>query len=121
MLSKKEQLNSNFGGSFYNDKLSIYVIDNDNDPIPHFHIVDTQTKGKIFETKILLRKSKYYSLNESKLTKREIKSLINHLSKINERSYPLNLSNWILINWYWNRFNKSKSYYKKIIDYNKLV
>lgn len=119
-LTKKEILNSNFGGSFYNDKLSIYIIDYDKDIIPHFHIVDSKTQGNSFETRILLKKIGYYSINESKLTNRQINSLIKHLSKINKRSYPLNLTNWSLIVWYWNRFNKTKVNITKMLNFNKL-
>lgn len=119
-MNNQEKLNLNFGGSFYNGKLSIYIIDYDKDTIPHFHIVDSKTQGDLFESRILLKKPSYYSYNDSRLTDRQINSLIKHLSKINKRSYPLNLTNWSLIIWYWNRFNKAKVNITKTLNFNKL-
>lgn len=108
------------GGLFYNKKLEIYIWDNDKIKEPHFHILDKETLGQKFHCRILLKKAKYVEGEDCKLSKRQIKSLIECFKRIDSATKPMNMNCWTLTVWHWNRNNKNKAWYKRMPDYTKL-
>ena len=93
-----------------------------NDPgnIPHFHIVDTSTRGEKFHTCIRIEKPEYFhhTGKENILSSKERKQLVDFLNKNDKWGEQ----NWIVLlkEWERNNSNISIDINQPIPDYSKL-
>ena len=88
-------------------KYTIIVWTNDSGNIPHFHIVDSSTRGKIFHTCIKIESPEYFhhSGKEDILNSKERKELINFFNKNDKWGER----NWIVLLKEWERNNSNTS------------
>lgn len=109
-------------GKFYNGKFMILMLYDDGYDAPHFVVVDSKTGGKNFCCRILMRRGSYYPGEDTRLTERQIKSLIKYLfTPIKHRCYGVLSS----VTWWSHMVNSwnSMSEYKtttRVPDYSKL-
>lgn len=84
----------------------IIVWTNDSGNIPHFHIIDSNTRGNIFNSCIRIDKAEYFNHEgkTDKLNSQLRKDLVNFLLSTDE---DLEISNWILLISEWNRNNSN--------------
>lgn len=84
----------------------IIVWTNDSGNIPHFHIIDSNTQGNIFNSCIRIDKAEYFNHEgkTDKLNSQLRKDLVNFLLSTDE---DLGISNWILLVSEWNRNNSN--------------
>lgn len=88
------------------NKYTIIVWTNDSGNIPHFHIVDSSTRGEEFHTCIKIEKPEYFhhTGKEDVLNSKERKQLLDFLNYSNE----LGVSNWRYLLLSWNTNNSTK-------------
>ena len=94
------------------NKYTIIVWTNDSGNIPHFHIVDSSTRGEEFHTCIKIEKPEYFhhTGKVDVLNSKERKSLVDFLKNpIDE-----DISNWEFLIMTWNSNNLNKKLSKKI-------
>ena len=85
--------------------LELYINTDDVCPLPHFHICDKDTKGKVFNTAICLDDVVYldHSGKTDWLDVKQKKRLINFFQSKKE---PLDITNWQYILILWNTNNE---------------
>ena len=89
------------------NKYTIIVWTNDPGNIPHFHIVDTSTRGEKFHTCIQIEKPEYFhhTGKEDILSSKERKQLVDFLNKNDKWGEQ----NWIVLLKEWERNNSNIS------------
>jgi hypothetical protein len=94
------------------NKYTIIVWTNDSVNIPHFHIVDSSTRGEEFHTCIKIEKAEYFhhSGKEGVLNSKQRKSLVDFLKK----HFDEDTSNWEYLIMTWNANNSNMKLSKKI-------
>ena len=102
------------------NKYTIIVWTNDSGNIPHFHIVDSSTRGEEFHTCIKIEKPEYFhhTGKVDVLNSKERKSLVDFLKNpIDE-----DISNWefLIMSWKSNNLNKNLSKKLPMPDYTNI-
>ena len=94
------------------NKYTIIVWTNDSGNIPHFHIVDSSTRGEEFHTCIKIEKPEYFhhSGKEGVLNSKQRKSLVDFL----KNTFDEDTSNWEYLIMTWNANNSNKKLSKKM-------
>ena len=85
LSDERKQLNEMARVGFFDD-YEVYVHTNDPGHIPHFHLRDSATQGKIFETCIELKRNKYFhhGYHQGVLNSKERKVLAKFMESVNE-------------------------------------
>jgi len=108
VLEEKEMLNemARVGYMGKKNEFEIYVRTDDPCHIPHFHLRDSSTQGKIFETCIELKTNKYFHHGQYKdvLNSSQRKSLATFMEAENEY-FP---NNYMATIYAWNTNNSSE-------------
>jgi hypothetical protein len=96
------------------NKYTIIVWTNDSGNIPHFHIVDSSTRGKKFHTCIKIEKAEYFhhSGKEDVLNQKERKELMKFLNSNDKWGEQI----WVVLLKEWERNNSNIS-----IDINQTI
>ena len=94
------------------NKYTIIVWTNDSGNIPHFHIVDSSTRGEEFHTCIKIEKPEYFhhTGKEGVLNSKQRKSLVDFL----KNTFDEDTSNWEYLIMTWNANNSNKKLSKKM-------
>ena len=94
------------------NKYTIIVCTNDSGNIPHFHIIDSSTRGEEFHTCIKIEKPEYFhhSGKEGVLNSKQRKSLVDFL----KNSFDEDTSNWEYLIMTWNANNSNMKLSKKM-------
>jgi hypothetical protein len=108
--AREEQLITEMARVGYLKDYEIIVWTNDGGNIPHFHIIDRETRGEKFHTCIQYKVPEYFhhTGKEDILNNREIKELINFFNKQCD-SKKFNVTNWELAVFLWNKNNSTQN------------